>query len=353
MSKIPPTVTWLAPPAGPAVRMIDQTLLPGELRMLDCRSLEQLCEAIVALRVRGAPALGCAAGYGLALAAYLFQEDDPGELLDALEQARAAIAATRPTAVNLFWALERVMAVAKAAAGESVEGLRRVILAEAEAITAEDLCRCMALGRYGAALMPEKGDVLTHCNAGALACAGYGTAEGVMRAAVEAGKRLHIWADETRPLLQGARLTCWELMQEGIPVTVICDSVAASLMGQGQVDCVLVGADRLAANGDFANKIGTYGLAVLARAHGVPFYVAAPLSTLDLDTPSGAGITIEERAPEEVSLVAGRLTEPVTPVGADIYNPAFDVTPADLVTAIITEVGIFYPPYGEWSEPSC
>jgi methylthioribose-1-phosphate isomerase len=328
--------------------MIDQTRLPGELVLLNCRTIDQLCVAIVRLSVRGAPAIGCAAGLGLALAAYLSESKDVEHLLDELRQAQAALAATRPTAVNLFWALERVMGVAEAAAPAGIEALRDRVLAEAQAIVAEDLETCMAIGRHGAPLLPDEGNVLTHCNAGALACAGYGTAEGVMRAAVATGKKLHIWADETRPLLQGARLTAWELMQEGIPVTVICDNMAGALMAQGRVDCVLVGADRIAANGDVANKIGTYSVAVLARAHGIPFYVAAPLSTLDRATPTGAQIRIEERPGEEISLVAGRLREPITPAGAQIYNPAFDVTPAELVTAIITEVGVFRAPYGEW-----
>ena len=351
MSRIPSTIAWIAPPEGPAVRMIDQTRLPGELVMIDCRTVEQLCEAIGSLRVRGAPALGCAAGYGLALAAHLSSAITVDQLVEDLSRARATIAATRPTAVNLFWALERVMAVLDVPAEDahrelsSVRDLRGKVLAEAELIAADDLDRCVRLGRYGAELLADGANVITHCNAGALACAGYGTALGVMRAAAEGGKRLHVWVDETSPLLQGARLTAWELIQEGIPCTVLCDNMAGWLMAQGKVDCVLVGADRIAANGDAANKIGTYGLAVLAQAHGLPFYVAAPLSTLDLDTTAGTEIRIEQRSPEEVSLVAGRLREPITPTAADIYNPAFDVTPAELITAIITEVGVFAPPY--------
>ncbi len=347
MTTIPPTITWLDPPEGPAVRVIDQTRLPGELVMLDCRRIEELCEAIVSLRVRGAPAIGCAAGLGLALAAQLAEAKSGQAMLDALELARTQIAATRPTAVNLFWALDRVMEVARRAAEQGPQEIRQRVLHEAQEIVAEDLRRCQDLGRHGAELLPEEGNVLTHCNAGALACAGYGTALGVIRAAVEVGKRLHVWVDETRPLLQGARLTAWELHAEGIPCTVICDNAAASLMAQGKVDCVVVGADRIAANGDVANKIGTYGVAVLAQAHGIPFYVAAPLSTLDRATPSGAGIRIEQRGQCEITHVAGYLREPITPPRVPAYNPAFDVTPAHLVTAIITERGVLHAPYEE------
>lgn len=347
--KLPPTLTWLDPPAGPAVRMIDQTRLPGELVMLDCRSVEQVCEAICSLRVRGAPAIGCAAGLGLALAAHLGEANSGQELLAEIERAQQALAATRPTAVNLFWALERVMAVARTAADDQAgpEQIRERVLQAAQEIVEEDLARCRRIGRHGADLLPEEGNVLTHCNAGALATAGYGTALGVIRAAHEEGKKIHVWVDETRPLLQGARLTAWELQAEGIPCTVLCDSAAASLMAQGKVDCIVVGADRIAANGDVANKIGTYGLAVLAQAHRVPFYVAAPLSTLDPDTPNGEEIRIEQRAAEEVTHLAGRLTEPITPAGVPAYNPAFDVTPAALVTAIITERGVLLPPYAQ------
>ncbi|HEY3397901.1 MAG TPA: S-methyl-5-thioribose-1-phosphate isomerase [Armatimonadota bacterium] len=345
MTTIPPTVTWLAAPDGPAVRMIDQTRLPGELVMLDCRTIEQLCEAIVSLRVRGAPAIGCAAALGLSLAAHLSPAETVEALLADLESARALLAATRPTAVNLFWALDRVMDIARFSSLIDAARMRDRILHEAREIVAEDVDRCRRIGLAGAPLLPAEGRVLTHCNAGALATGGYGTALGVIRAGVEAGKKLHVWADETRPLLQGARLTAWEMHAEGIPCTVLCDNAAAVLMAQGQVDCVIVGADRIAANGDTANKIGTYGVAVLAQAHGVPFYVAAPLSTLDAHTATGAEIPIEQRPETEVSLVAGRLTEPITPAGVPCYNPAFDVTPAALVTAIITEKGVLRPPY--------
>jgi methylthioribose-1-phosphate isomerase len=327
--------------------MIDQTLLPGELVMLDLRTVEGVCEAIRALRVRGAPAIGCAAALGLALAAQETDAATSAELLAVLASARAQLAATRPTAVNLFWALERVMNIAHLSALISPVRIRDRVLHEAREIVAEDIERCRGIGRMGAPLLPDAGNVLTHCNAGALATAGYGTALGVIRAAVEAGKQIHVWADETRPLLQGARLTAWEMQAEGIPCTVLCDNAAASLMAQGKVDCIVVGADRIAANGDVANKIGTYGLAVLAHAHGVPFYVAAPLSTLDPATPSGDGIVIEQRDGREVSLVAGRLQEPITPEGVGLHNPAFDVTPAELITAIITEQALLRPPYDE------
>jgi len=345
MTAIPPTVAWIEDAAGPAVRLIDQTRLPGELVLLDCRSVEQLCEAIHSLQVRGAPALGCTGALGLVLAAHLHPGDDAEGLLAALDQAREALGATRPTAVNLSWALDRVMAVADLAAVVGVSRIRDRVFHEAQEIVADDLERCRAIGRHGAELLPAVGKVLTHCNAGALACAGYGTALGVIRAAREAGKELHVWVDETRPLLQGARLTAWELQAEGIPCTVICDGAAAHLLSQGRVDCVVVGADRLAANGDVANKIGTYGLALAAAAHGVPFYVAAPLSTCDPATATGADIPLEERSPEEITLVAGRLAEPITPRGVPAYNPAFDVTPARLVTAVVTEQGVARPPY--------
>jgi methylthioribose-1-phosphate isomerase len=333
--------------------MIDQTLLPGELVMLELRTVEGLCEAIRALRVRGAPAIGCAAALGLALAAQQTEAATSEEMLAVLEKARGQIAATRPTAVNLFWALERVMDIARLAALIGPERVRDRVLHEAREIVAEDVERCRGIGRMGAPLMPEEGNVLTHCNAGALACAGYGTALGVIRAAVEAGKKLHVWADETRPLLQGARLTAWEMQAEGIPCTVLCDNAAGALMAQGKVDCVVVGADRIAANGDVANKIGTYGVAVLARAHGIPFYVAAPLSTLDPATPSGKEIVIEQRDAREVTLVAGRLKEPITPEGVPAYNPAFDVTPAELVTAIVTERAVLRAPYEEAIAEQC
>ncbi|HIE52470.1 MAG TPA: S-methyl-5-thioribose-1-phosphate isomerase [Armatimonadetes bacterium] len=334
------TIEW----ADGKVRLIDQTLLPAELKVLECTDYREIAEAIKVLRVRGAPAIGAAAGFGLALCAVHSRAETPTALLAELEQARAVLAATRPTAVNLFWALDRLMACARQHGEDSVEELKEALVAEAQAIAAADVAANRRMGQYGAALIPDGARILTHCNAGALATAGYGTALGVIRAAVEAGKRVHVYADETRPLLQGARLTAWELQQEHIPVTVITDNMAAHLMQQGRVDVVIVGADRIAANGDVANKIGTYGLAVLAHHHGLPFYVAAPVSTLDLSRACGEEIPIEERSPEEVVCFRGLRT---APEGVEVYNPAFDVTPHELVTAIITERGVVRPPYVE------
>lgn len=311
---IPPTIEW----AGGCVRMIDQRLLPGRLEFLEARTVDDLCEAIRTLAVRGAPALGVAGAMGVALAAVT---GEPAE------GAAARIVATRPTAVNLAWGVARALA-----ADDPV--------AEAARLAADDVARNRRLGAYGAALVPEGGRVLTHCNAGALACAGYGTALGVIRAAAEAGRRPSVWVDETRPVLQGARLTAWELDRLGIPATLVADVMAASLMAGGEVDCVVVGADRIAANGDVANKVGTYGLAVLARHHGIPFYVAAPMSTVDRGCPTGADIPIERRAGEEVAAVGGH---PIAPAGFPVENRAFDVTPAALITAIVTEEGVFRP----------
>lgn len=341
---IPDTLQWAELPDGPAVRLLDQTLLPTETRLLDCTSVAQLCEAIRTLRVRGAPAIGCAAALGVALAA----ARSPAQSLEALTaetlEAAEALAATRPTAVNLFWALARMRSVVGAA--RDAKGLRRDLLQEALALVRDDLERCRRIGAHGAALLPPGAKVLTHCNAGALATAGYGTALGVIRAAFGRHGDLQVWVDETRPLLQGARLTAWELMQEGIPCTVLCDNMAGWLMQLGQVSCCVVGADRIAANGDTANKIGTYSVAVLAQAHRVPFYVAAPLSTVDFSLSSGAEIPIEERDPREVSHLAGLAERSATPPGARIYSPAFDVTPAALIAGIITEAGVARPPYG-------
>jgi methylthioribose-1-phosphate isomerase len=294
------------------------------------------------MAVRGAPAIGVAAAFGVALAALASPAPDGDALLADLEAARQGLAATRPTAVNLFWALERMRRHAVAHRQRPVAELRTALVAEAEAILREDVAANRRLGAYGAALVPPGGRILTHCNAGALATAGYGTALGVVRGAVEAGRRPFVWVDETRPVLQGARLTAWELGREGIAHAVIPDVAAASTMAGGEVDLVVVGADRIAANGDTANKIGTYGVAVLARHHGVPFYVAAPFSTIDPAIPDGAAIPIEERDPREVQELAGRQ---ITPAASPVRNPAFDVTPAALITAIVTERGIFRPPY--------
>jgi len=307
-----------------AVELLDQTLLPGEEVWLRLTTPEEVIEAISMLRVRGAPAIGVAGAYAMVLAG------------DAAREAAPAIASARPTAVNLSWAVDRML---RRLESDGVEAL----LAEAERIRTEDEESCRAIGRHGAALLGERSSVLTHCNAGSLATAGYGTALGVIYAAVEAGKTVAVYADETRPLLQGARLTAWELQRAGIDVTVIADSVAGTLLASGRIDAVVVGADRIAANGDVANKIGTYPVAVLAREHGVPFYVAAPSSTFDLACPDGRSIPIEERAAAEVTDCFGVRT---APEGVCVYSPAFDVTPAALITALITEKGLIRPVSG-------
>ena len=313
---IPPTIEW----RNGCVRMIDQRQLPGRLAFVEAGTVEELCDAIRTLAVRGAPALGVAGAMGMALARVTGVDPD---------DAAARIRATRPTAVNLAWGVDQGRAAADP-------------VAEAERLAADDVTRNRRLGAHGAGLIPDGGRVLTHCNAGALACAGYGTALGVIRAAHEAGRRPSVWVDETRPVLQGARLTAWELDRLGIPATLVADVMAGSLMAGGDVDCVVVGADRIAANGDVANKVGTYGVAVLARHHGIPFYVAAPMSTVDSDCPTGADIPIERRAAAEVALFEGH---PVAPRGFAVENRAFDVTPAELVTAIVTEDGVIRPPY--------
>ncbi len=346
-SKLPPTIAIKRHVGGLVIEIIDQTLLPNQLEIVQLQSVADVCEAIRSLRVRGAPAIGCAAAAGVALAASrapaMGERAFMGQLEDAIEQ----LAATRPTAVNLFWALERMKkAIARHSTSPRSELIDALAL-EANKIIADDVARCHAIGRYGARLIEASPRILTHCNAGALATAGYGTALGVIRAAAEAGHVRLVWVDETRPLLQGARLTAWELAQEGIACRVITDSMAASVMGRGLVDAVIVGADRITCNGDVANKIGTYGLAVLARHHNIPFYVAAPLSTVDYALSSGADIPIEERAAAEITHLAGHSDHPVVPVGVAVHNPAFDVTPHELVTAIITDRGVVGAPYQE------
>ncbi len=332
-----PTMYW----ENGTLYLLDQTLLPGRSEYVACRGYRDVIRAIRTMKVRGAPAIGVAAAYGLALAAReAAQVPDPW---DRLRAAAEELKNARPTAVNLAWAVDRLMEKAAVRGAQGVD-VAALLLEEARTLQAEDEAANRRLGAYGRDLLPHGARVITHCNAGALATAGYGTALGVIRAAREAGNPLRVYATETRPLLQGARLTCWELMQEDIPVTLITDSTAGFLMARGMADLVLVGADRIAANGDVANKIGTYALAVLAREHGLPFYVAAPVSTVDLATPSGAEIPIEERAPEEVTHVAGTRT---APEGVGVWNPAFDVTPARLVTAIVTDRGVVRPPYGE------
>ncbi|HOX45835.1 MAG TPA: S-methyl-5-thioribose-1-phosphate isomerase [Myxococcota bacterium] len=323
------------------VRILDQTRLPAAEVWLELEQVDALDEAIRALRVRGAPAIGVAAALGCALAAHRFAGDDAERLRAAVARAADQLAATRPTAVNLFWALERMRRRLASLVGQPAGAIRQALLAEAESIRQEDLAACQAIGAHGAALLPQDATVLTHCNAGALATAGHGTALGVIRSAVAAGKRVRVFADETRPLLQGARLTAWELMRDGLEVTLICDNMAGALLGRGGVSACVVGADRIARNGDAANKIGTYGLAVLARRHAVPFYVAAPFTTVDLSVADGAGIPIEERAPEEVTCPQG---VPFAPAGVRVWNPAFDVTPAELITALVTERGVIHGP---------
>ncbi len=320
--------------------MIDQTLLPTEFREIDCKTVEDVWEAIRMLRVRGAPAIGVAAAYGLVLGLQSAVERSRGEFDAALEQTVEYLSSSRPTAVNLFWALDRMRSAAKRAAEADSAQVLQLLLDEARQIEEEDREMCAAIGRVGAELLRDGDSVLTHCNAGGLATAGDGTALSVFFAAAAQGKQIHVFVDETRPLLQGARLTEWELMQRSIPATLICDSMAGWVMKQGGVRAVVTGADRIAANGDAANKIGTYSVATLAKAHGIPFYVAAPSSTFDLSLSSGAEIPIEERAANEITHGFGRQT---APDNAQVFNPAFDVTDAELIAAIITERGLITP----------
>ncbi|MEE9274730.1 MAG: S-methyl-5-thioribose-1-phosphate isomerase [bacterium] len=326
------------------LRLIDQTRLPGEEVYLECRTEEEVAEAIRAMVVRGAPAIGVAAAYGMAMAAARRADLSPEEIRAALDAAGERLAATRPTAVNLFWAIERMREAARASGAAGGEALAGELLALAAEMHREDVAICRRIGDLGAGLLPEEGQVLTHCNAGALATAGYGTAGGVIRSGFRDGKVKRVWVDETRPFLQGARLTAWELSRDGIPVTLIADNMAAFCMQQGRVGVVVVGADRVAANGDVANKIGTYGLAVLAREHGVPFYVAAPMSTIDFKTPTGEDIPIEERSAEELRTIGGRR---IAPEEVEVFHPAFDVTPARLVDALVTERGVVRLAAGE------
>ena len=323
------------------LELIDQRLLPATVAYVACRSAEEVAQAIKTLVVRGAPAIGVAAAYGVALQALQHAAQPQARFTSAMHEGLQALAASRPTAVNLFWALQRMRALWAACETEAPTVVAQRLLAEAHAICAEDVRVNQALGAHGAALLPQEARVLTHCNAGALATAGHGTALGVIRSAVALGKKISVLADETRPVLQGARLTAWELMQDAIPVTLITDSMAGHMMAQGAVDAVVVGADRVAANGDVANKIGTYMVAVLARRHEIPFYVAAPLSTFDWTLDSGAAIPIEARNPEEV-LGFGECHW--APAGVAVCNPAFDVTPAELVSALITEQGVVMAP---------
>jgi methylthioribose-1-phosphate isomerase len=327
---------------GDALVLLDQTRLPGVERERPCRTWQEVAHAIRTLVVRGAPAIGVAAAFGVALAARVSRAADFETLLGELEEAIKGLGATRPTAVNLFWALDRMRAVAIAHRALPLDALRDRLLVEARRILEEDVATNRAIGRQGLAVVPARARILTHCNACALATAGYGTAGGVIRAAHEQGRLALVWVDETRPVMQGSRLTAWEMVKEGIPHRLISDVAAAFVMGRGEVDLVVTGADRIAANGDTANKIGTYALAVLARHHGIPFYVAAPVSTIDPSIPAGRSIPIEERDADEVRGVAGRLT---APPGSPVFNPAFDVTPAELITGIITERGVYRAPY--------
>ncbi len=333
------------------VRFIDQTKLPTEESYVNCTTYLEVADVIRNMVVRGAPAIGVAAAMGIALGVQKSKAESVGELKREFDEICEVIGKTRPTAVNLFWAIRPVnlfWAIRRMGAKfetlrvRPVAQIKLAMIDEAQRMHAEDIAINQAMGRHGAALMPASGGVLTHCNAGALATAGYGTALGVIRAAVEAGKKIHVYADETRPFLQGSRLTAWELMKDDIPTTVISDNMAGAMMRQGKIGAVIVGADRIAANGDVANKIGTYTVAVLAKEHGLPFYVAAPISTIDLDTPDGSQIPIEQRNPAEVTHIAGKA---MTPPGVQIENPAFDVTPAKYVTAIVTERGIARAPY--------
>jgi methylthioribose-1-phosphate isomerase len=340
----PPTLHWSGDCDGRLV-LIDQTLLPVELREIECRNVESVWEAIRSLRVRGAPAIGIAAAYGVCIGVQTVAGRSSDDFFARLEEVTRYLATSRPTAVNLFWALERMKSVAEGLRGNRPpQQIAARLIAEARAIEDEDRQMCRAIGRHGAQLLADGQGVLTHCNAGGLATADYGTALAVFFASHEAGKKLHVYADETRPLLQGARLTAWELLQRGIETTLICDSMAAQVMAEGRIQAVVVGADRIAANGDTANKIGTYGVAVLAAHHHLPFYVAAPSSTFDFSIATGKEIPIEHRDAREITHGFGRQT---APEGVHAYNPAFDVTPAALIAAFITERGVIRPPYGE------
>ena len=334
------TIQWI----DGAVVMIDQTRLPLEEKYVTCRNFQEVAAAIRDMTIRGAPAIGVAAAYGVCLGVQKVAGSDEITFFQRLHEAADYLATSRPTAVNLFWAIDRMKRVYASVAGRPIAEIRRRLVEEALLVREEDIAICRAIGRHGAVLVPDGRTVLTHCNAGALATAGYGTALGVIRAAVEAGKRIDVFADETRPFLQGARLTVWELQQDGIPVTLITDSMAGHFLKSGRIGCVVVGADRIAANGDVANKVGTYSVAVLAKENGVPFFVAAPISTLDLSLASGAAIPIEQRAADEVTCVFGTR---IAPEGTLVENPAFDVTPARYVSAIVTEKGVARPSYEE------
>jgi len=332
------TLEW----TNTGVVFIDQTKLPTEEVYVTCTTHQQVADVIRNMVVRGAPAIGVAAGMGIALGVKNSKAENGADLKKDFDQICETIRQTRPTAVNLFCAIRRMTEKFETLRVRPIAQIQQALIEEARRMHAEDIAANQAMGRHGATLMPSSGGVLTHCNAGALATAGYGTALGVIRAAVEQGKKIHVYADETRPFLQGSRLTAWELMKDGIPTTVISDNMAGVMMQQGKIGAIVVGADRIAANGDVANKIGTYTVAVLAKEHGIPFYVAAPISTVDLATPDGSKIPIEQRSTREVTHIAGKQ---MVPDGVQIENPAFDVTPAKYVAAIITERGIARAPY--------
>jgi len=334
------TLEWTAD----GVRFIDQTKLPTEEVYVTCRTYQEVAAAIRDMIVRGAPAIGVAAAMGVALGIQQSSAKDEQSLRREFDQISTVIGKTRPTAVNLFWAIRRMREKFDSLAGRPLPEIKTALVHEAQQMHLEDIAANKAMGRHGATLMPSSGGVLTHCNAGALATCGYGTALGVIRAAIESGKKIHVFADETRPFLQGARLTAWELTKDGIQTTVIADNMAGAMMRQGKIKAAVVGADRIAANGDVANKIGTYTVAVLAKEHGIPFYVAAPWSTVDMNTPSGDQIPIEQRSPKEVTHHGGKQ---MAPDGVRVENPAFDVTPNQYVTAIVTERGIARAPYAE------
>ncbi len=352
-----PTIAWAGDLPG-SVRLIDQTLLPGTYKVITCRTLPPLREAIQRLRVRGAPALGAAAALGVVLGLQRTKARTWPAFEKELARVAEAIGSARPTAVNLFWGLDRMRRAARRHRALPVDQILGSLLNEARAVLEEDRQVCRRMAAFGASLLSDGSRILTHCNTGALAAVDYGTALGAVFRAAEEGKRVSVIADETRPLLQGARLTCWELARAGIPATLICDNTAAQVMREGRVDLVLVGADRIAANGDTANKIGTYGVAVLAKAHRIPFYVVAPVSTIDSAAATGAAIPIEQRRPEEVTCLPRPIPHasarrrqahpggrPIAPEGTRVYNPAFDVTPADLIAGIVTDQGILRPPY--------
>ena len=334
------TVEW----TDAGVKFIDQTRLPVEEVYVTCRTHQEVADVIRNMVVRGAPAIGVSAAMGIALGVKNSTAGSVGDLKRDFDAICDLLGQTRPTAVNLFWAIRRMRDTFEHLRVRPVAQIQQGLIAEAKKMHAEDIAANEAMGRHGSVLMPSSGGVLTHCNAGALATCGYGTALGVIRAAVAQGKKIHVYADETRPFLQGSRLTAWELMKDNIPTTILSDNMAGAMMKQGKIGAIVVGADRIAANGDVANKIGTYSVAVLARAHDIPFYVAAPFSTIDLATPDGSQIPIEQRNPREVTHIAGKA---IAPEGVGVENPAFDVTPAKYVTAIITERGIARAPYGE------